>query len=96
MLAKYSRTLHYSHPKSYRSSESHSKAAQGLKKELTAEIRAINQQTTQTGADSILSVEWDVFGKRKWAERVRAEKHNPLQAALVNDASLLSSIGNLP
>lgn len=44
-----------------------------LKKELNATIRIINQDATQTGADSLISVGLDVFGKHKWAGRVRAE-----------------------
>ncbi|WNZ26205.1 hypothetical protein HJG54_27560 [Leptolyngbya sp. NK1-12] len=55
------------------------KQLRALKKELTAEIKAINQQATQTGADSILSVGLDVFGKRKWAGRVRAETRRAIE-----------------
>jgi hypothetical protein len=36
-------------------------------------IREINQQAAQTVADSVISVGLDVFGKHKWAGRVRAE-----------------------
>ncbi|PSB17872.1 hypothetical protein C7B61_06740 [filamentous cyanobacterium CCP1] len=55
------------------------KQLRALKKELTAEIRAINQQASQTGADSVLSVGLDVFGKRKWAGRVRAETRRSIE-----------------
>jgi hypothetical protein len=55
------------------------KQLRALKKELTAEIRAINQQASQTGADSVFSVGLDVFGKRKWAGRVRAETRRSIE-----------------
>lgn len=50
-----------------------------LKKELNAAIREINQVSTQTGADSILSAGLDVFGKHKWAGRVRAETRRAIE-----------------
>lgn len=50
-----------------------------LKKALTTEIRSINQDATQSHADSIVSVGLDVFGKRKLAGRVRAETRRIIQ-----------------
>ncbi|MBD0346519.1 MAG: hypothetical protein ICV55_08660 [Coleofasciculus sp. C3-bin4] len=44
-----------------------------LKKEINVAIREINQQASQSGADSLVSVGLDIFGKNKWAGRVRAE-----------------------
>lgn len=49
------------------------KHLRALKKEVNTAIREINQQATQMGADSVISVGLDVFGKHKWAGRVRAE-----------------------
>ncbi|HEY9601814.1 MAG TPA: hypothetical protein V6C85_09405 [Allocoleopsis sp.] len=49
------------------------KQLRALKKEVNTAIREINQQAAQTGADSVISVGLDVFGKHKWAGRVRAE-----------------------
>lgn len=49
------------------------KHLRALKKEVNTAIREINQQAAQTGADSVISVGLDVFGKHKWAGRVRAE-----------------------
>lgn len=36
-------------------------------------IRNINQQASQSGTDSVMSVGLDIFGKHKWAGRLRAE-----------------------
>ncbi len=49
------------------------KYLRALKKEVNTVIREINQQATQTVTDSVISVGLDVFGKHKWAGRVRAE-----------------------
>jgi hypothetical protein len=49
------------------------KHLRALKKEISAVIRDINQQATQTVSDSVISVGLDIFGKHKWAGRVRAE-----------------------
>ncbi len=49
------------------------KHLRGLKKEVNTAIREINQQASQSGADSLVSVGLDIFGKNKWAGRVRAE-----------------------
>lgn len=46
---------------------------------MNAEIKAINQQATQAGADSVISVGLDVFGKHKWAGRVRAETRRAIE-----------------
>ncbi len=43
-----------------------------IKKEINATIRNINQQASQSKADSIFAAGLDVFGKRKWAGTVRA------------------------
>ncbi|WP_416668280.1 hypothetical protein [Egbenema bharatensis] len=76
-------TLTLDHPKSVKLQLKQislvQKQLRALKKELTAEIRAINQQASQTGADSFLSVGLDVFGKRKWAGRVRAETRRSIE-----------------
>lgn len=50
-----------------------------LKKGLNATIREINQVSTQTGVDSILSVELDVFGSHKWAGKIRAETRRAIE-----------------
>jgi hypothetical protein len=55
------------------------KQLRALKKELNAEIRLINQNATQTGADSLLTVGLDVFGKRKLAGRIRAETRRSIE-----------------
>lgn len=49
------------------------KHLRALKKEINIAIREINQQASQSGADSLVSVGLDIFGKHKWAGRVRAE-----------------------
>ena len=49
------------------------KHLRALKKEINAAIREINQQASQSGTDSLVSVGLDIFGKHKWAGRVRAE-----------------------
>ncbi len=49
------------------------KHLRALKKEISAVIRDINQQATQTVSDSVISVGLDIFGKNKWAGRVRPE-----------------------
>lgn len=49
------------------------KQLQALKKELNGVIRNINQQASQSYSDSIVSVGLDLFGKHRWAGRVRAE-----------------------
>lgn len=50
-----------------------------IKKEINALIRNINQQATQSGTDSLVSVGLDVFGKHKWAGRVRAETRRAIE-----------------
>jgi hypothetical protein len=49
------------------------KHLRALKKEINVAIREINQQASQSDADSLVSVGLDIFGKHKWAGRVRAE-----------------------
>jgi hypothetical protein len=49
------------------------KHLRALKKEINVAIREINQQALQSDADSLVSVGLDIFGKHKWAGRVRAE-----------------------
>jgi hypothetical protein len=56
------------------------KHLRALKKELNTEIRLINQNATQTGADSLISVGLDVFGKRKLAGRIRAETRRSIES----------------
>lgn len=55
------------------------KQLRAIKKELNAAIRNVNQQATQSGADSIVSVGLDIFGKHKWAGRVRAETRRAIE-----------------
>ena len=50
-----------------------------IKKEINLAIRNINQQATQAGADSLVSVGLDVFGKHKWAGRMRAETRRVIE-----------------
>lgn len=49
------------------------KQLRAIKKELSATIRNINQEAAQSSNDSIVSAGLDIFGKHKWAGRVRAE-----------------------
>jgi len=49
------------------------KQLRAIKKEINAVIRNINQQATQSGNDSLVSFGLDVFGKHKWAGRMRSE-----------------------
>lgn len=44
------------------------KQLRAIKKEINAAIGSINQQATQSAADSLVSVGLDVFGKHKWEE----------------------------
>ena len=55
------------------------KQLRAIKKELNATIRNINQQAAQSSGDSIVSVGLDVFGKHKWAGRVRAETRRAIE-----------------
>ncbi|MBE9032917.1 hypothetical protein IQ266_24585 [filamentous cyanobacterium LEGE 11480] len=56
------------------------KQLRALKKAVNAEIRLINQNATQTGPDSLVSVGLEVFGKRKLAGRVRAGTRRAIDA----------------
>jgi cell division protein FtsB len=55
------------------------KQLRAIKKEINALIRNINQQATQSSTDSLVSVGLDVFGKHKWAGRVRAETRRAIE-----------------
>jgi hypothetical protein len=55
------------------------KQLRAVKKELNATIRMINQQATQAGADSLVSVGLDIFGKHKWAGRLRSETQRVIE-----------------
>ena len=55
------------------------KQLRAIKKEINAMIRNINQQATQSGTDSLASIGLDVFGKHKWAGRVRAETRRAIE-----------------
>jgi hypothetical protein len=55
------------------------KQLRAVKKELSATIRMINQQATQAGADSLVSVGLDIFGKHKWAGRFRSETRRAIE-----------------
>ncbi|MFN6495460.1 MAG: hypothetical protein RMX65_000105 [Nostoc sp. DedQUE01] len=50
-----------------------------IKKEVNANIRNINQEANQSGTDSIVSVGLDIFGKHKWAGRLRAETRRAIE-----------------
>lgn len=55
------------------------KQLRSIKKQLNATIRNINQQAAQSSGDSIVSVGLDVFGKHKWAGRVRADTRRAVE-----------------
>lgn len=55
------------------------KQLRAIKKELNIAIRSINQQATQSGTDSLVSVGLDIFGKRRLAGRVRAETRRAIE-----------------
>ncbi len=55
------------------------KQLRAIKKEINAIIRNINQQATQSGTDSLVSLGLDVFGKHKWAGRFRAETRRAIE-----------------
>jgi len=55
------------------------KQLRAIKKEINVMIRGINQQASQSGTDSLVSVGLDVFGKRKWAGRVRSETRRAME-----------------
>lgn len=55
------------------------KQLRAIKKEISGIIRNINQQAGQSYADSTLSVGLDIFGKHKWAGRVRAETRRSIE-----------------
>ncbi|BAU65116.1 unknown protein [Stanieria sp. NIES-3757] len=55
------------------------KQLRAIKKELNIIIRNINQEATQSGTDSLVSVGLDIFGKHKWAGRVRAETRRAIE-----------------
>lgn len=50
-----------------------------IKKEINAVIRTINQNASQSHADSLVSVGLDIFGKRKWAGTVRSETRRQIE-----------------
>lgn len=56
------------------------KQLRALKKEVNVEIRKINQSSVQSSADSVISVGLDVFGKHKWAGRMRAETRRSIES----------------
>lgn len=55
------------------------KQLRAIKKEINSVISSINQQATQSGTDSIASVGLDIFGKHKWAGRVRPETRRSIE-----------------
>ena len=55
------------------------KQLRAVKKEVNATIRMINQQATQAGADSLVSVGLDILGKHKWAGRLRSETRRAIE-----------------
>jgi hypothetical protein len=70
-------SLTFDHPKSVKLQVKQITLAQkqlrDIKKELNAMIRLINQQTSQSRADTIFSGGLDIFAERKWAGTVRAQ-----------------------
>jgi hypothetical protein len=50
-----------------------------FKKEINTVIRTINQNVSQSNADSLVSVGLDIFGKRRWAGTVRAEARRQME-----------------
>jgi hypothetical protein len=50
-----------------------------FKKEISTVIRTINQNVSQSNADSLVSVGLDIFGKRRWAGTVRAETRRQME-----------------
>jgi hypothetical protein len=50
-----------------------------FKKEINSVIRTINQNASQSNADSLVSVGLDLFGKRSWAGSVRAETRRQIE-----------------
>ncbi|MEH2447471.1 MAG: hypothetical protein V7K18_17220 [Nostoc sp.] len=55
------------------------KQLRAIKKEVNANIRNINQEASQSGTDSVMSVGLDIFGKHKWAGRLRAEARRAIE-----------------
>ncbi|AVH73905.1 MULTISPECIES: hypothetical protein [unclassified Nostoc] len=55
------------------------KQLRAIKKEVNANIRNINQEASQSGTDSVVSVGLDIFGKHKWAGRLRAETRRAIE-----------------
>jgi hypothetical protein len=55
------------------------KQLRAIKKEVNANIRTINQEATQSGTDSLVSMGMDLFGKHKWAGRMRAETRRAME-----------------
>ncbi len=55
------------------------KQLRAIKKELNAATSNINQQAVQSSTDSIVSVGLDIFGKHKWAGRLRAETRQAIE-----------------
>ncbi|MEH2399969.1 hypothetical protein [Nostoc sp.] len=55
------------------------KQLRAIKKEVNANIRNINQQASQSAIDSVVSVGLDIFGKHKWAGRLRAETRRAIE-----------------
>ncbi|MEH1818803.1 MAG: hypothetical protein V7L31_06830 [Nostoc sp.] len=55
------------------------KQLRATKKEVNVNIRNINQEASQSGTDSIVSVGLDIFGKHKWAGRLRAETRRAIE-----------------
>ena len=55
------------------------KQLRAIKKEVNGNIRNINQEASQSGIDSVVSVGLDIFGKHKWAGRLRAETRRAIE-----------------
>ena len=50
-----------------------------FKKEINSVILTINQNASQSNADSLVSVGLDLFGKRRWAGSARAETRRQME-----------------
>ena len=49
------------------------------KKEINSVILTINQNVSQSNADSLVSIGLDIFGKRRWAGTVRSETRRQME-----------------
>lgn len=50
------------------------KQLRAIKKEINGMIRKLDDTASQSSPPNVVSVEFDLFGKYKWAQRVKAER----------------------